>query len=239
MAKKTAKKTTAKRPTRTKKVSAGKSVKKKSVAAAPASKKKSTAKKATTKKTVRKAATGSSAGKKKSSRSRGKAAGSSSAAGEPRSRKPIPRPRPVADFDSDATEVKLPSETQLRKVKTGMSRKKIQAFREVLRRKRGDILGDMEVLEDEARGDKEDHLSPEHMADVGSNNYEQEFTLGLVETERRLLREIDEALGRIERGTYGVCIEKAIPIGRARLEAKPWAKYCIEVVREKERRGEL
>ena len=78
---------------------------------------------------------------------------------------------------------------------------------------------------------------PMHMADVGSDNYDQEFTLVLVESERKLLGEIEEAIVRIQHRIYGVCVETAVPIGRARLDAKPWAKYCIEVAREKERMG--
>ena len=77
---------------------------------------------------------------------------------------------------------------------------------------------------------------PLHMADVGSDNYEQEFTLGLMESERKTVVEIDDALQRIEAGTYGVCLISAEPIRRARLEAKPWAKYSIDVARERERR---
>jgi DnaK suppressor protein len=73
------------------------------------------------------------------------------------------------------------------------------------------------------------------MADVGSDNYEQEFTLGLVESERRLLREIDDALGRIDRGIYGVCLDRGTPINKARLELQPWAKYSIEAARLREK----
>jgi len=134
---------------------------------------------------------------------------------------------------------KLPTDAQLRKVKSGLARKDIQDFRRLLLNKRAEILGDMNGLQSEARTDSGDHLSPEHMADIGSNNFEQEFTLGLVESERRIVGEIDEALQRIANRTYGVCLVQAIPIGKARLDAKPWAKYCIEVVREKEKRGEL
>ena len=72
---------------------------------------------------------------------------------------------------------------------------------------------------------------PIHMADIGTDNYEQEFALGLMESERKLLREIDEALGRIENQTYGVCEGTGKLIRKARLEAQPWAKYCVEYAR--------
>ena len=72
---------------------------------------------------------------------------------------------------------------------------------------------------------------PTHPADIGTDNYEQEFSLGLLESERALLAEIDEALERIDKGTYGVCLGTGEPIGKPRLHARPWAKYCIEYAR--------
>jgi len=72
------------------------------------------------------------------------------------------------------------------------------------------------------------------MADVGTDNYEQEFTLGLLESERQLLREIDEAINRLAEGTYGICMGTGQTISKARLRAKPWAKFCIEYARKLE-----
>jgi DnaK suppressor protein len=132
------------------------------------------------------------------------------------------------------------TDEQLRKVKTGLTRRDLDRYRDLLQQKRAEILGDVDSLQIDARNKNTGgNLSnmPLHMADVGSDNYEQEFTLGLVESERALLREIDEALLRIKNRTYGVCLERGIPIAKPRLDAKPWAKYCIEVAREKERRG--
>lgn len=129
--------------------------------------------------------------------------------------------------------------TQLRKVKTSLTRKGREHYRQLLLQKRTEILGDVQALETDARSDSGDHLSPEHMADIGSTNYEQEFALGLVETERKMVAEIDAALIRIRERTYGVCLERGVRISKARLDAKPWARYCIEVAREKESRGEI
>ncbi len=133
-----------------------------------------------------------------------------------------------------------PTEDELRKVKTGLTKRDLEHFRQRLLEHRAELLGDVESLNDE-RNSRSGNISnlPLHMADVGSDNYEQEFTLGLLASERRLLAEIEDALYRMEQGYYGVCVETGVPIKRERLEAKPWAKYCIEVVREKERRGEL
>jgi RNA polymerase-binding protein DksA len=130
------------------------------------------------------------------------------------------------------------TETELRKVKTGLAKKDLDQYRQLLLEKRAEILGDVASMQTDAKTQSAT-VSYEHMADTGSDNYEQEFTLGLVESERKLLAQIDDALVRMQKGYYGVCVETAQPINRARLDAKPWAKYCIEVVREKERRGEM
>ncbi len=128
----------------------------------------------------------------------------------------------------------LPEE-QLRKIKSGLSKKDLATFRELLMEKRAELMGDVESLKADAKNIGA-NISYEHMADTGSDNYEQEFTLGLVESERQMLQEINEALVRIDKGIYGICMVTGEPINRARLEAKPYAKYCIEVAREKERR---
>jgi len=110
-------------------------------------------------------------------------------------------------------------------------------FKQILLEKRREILRNVNEFEDEtlkkSRLDAAGDLSsmPIHMADIGTDNYEQEFALGLMDSERKLLREIDDALGRIEQGAYGICEGTGKPIPKARLEAQPWAKYCIEYAR--------
>jgi DnaK suppressor protein len=124
-------------------------------------------------------------------------------------------------------------------VKSPLGRKELNDFRKLLMAKRGEILGDMRSMSHEALNADSANLShmPIHMADVGTDNYEQELTLGLVESERVLLGEIDEAIKRIDEGIFGVCQSTGKPIGKARLAAKPWAKYSIEAMREMERGG--
>lgn len=130
--------------------------------------------------------------------------------------------------------------SELQKVKTGLSKKDLLYFKQLLLEKRAELLGDFESMElarEVARGGDVSHM-PLHMADVGSDNFEEEFMLGLMEADRKLMIEIDEALRRLAEGYYGVCLDRGVPISRPRLEAKPWAKYCIEAVREREKRGQ-
>jgi RNA polymerase-binding protein DksA len=110
----------------------------------------------------------------------------------------------------------------------------------MLLQKRREILINVTEFEDEAlkksRLDASGDLSsmPIHMADIGTDNYEQEFALGLMDSERKLLREIDDALGRIEQKVYGICEGTGKPIPKARLEARPWARHCVEYARKLE-----
>jgi DnaK suppressor protein len=121
--------------------------------------------------------------------------------------------------------------------KTKLRAKELRHYKDLLLAKRRELLGDVTQLSDEAlhsnRQESRGDLSnmPSHMADVGSDNWEQEFTLGLIATERALLRQIDAALERIDQGTYGVCLATHRMISPERLEAKPWAQYCIEFAR--------
>jgi len=131
-------------------------------------------------------------------------------------------------------------QTKQNKRKRGGSRltaKEIANFREMLLGKWKEMVGDVNSMENEtlkkSRLDATGDLSsmPIHMADIGTDNYEQEFALGLLDSERKLLKEISDALRRIEEGQYGICEGTGKPISKARLEASPWARYCVEYAR--------
>ncbi len=239
MAKKKTTKKTVKKPTLKKAAgsTAKKSPVKKTSAAKPVSKK-APVKKASTSKTVtKKAPTSKAAGTKKST---SKAAPAKPAASKPASNKKAPAA--VAALSEQALlEQALDKEwtiPQLKRIKTGLNKKDLDYFLQLLLERRAEIIGSVQGMEDARNASLGDiaHM-PLHMADVGSDNFEQEFTLGLMESERQMLREIDEAILRMREGYYGVCVDSGRPINRARLEAKPWAKYCIEVARIREKRG--
>ena len=122
-------------------------------------------------------------------------------------------------------------------VKTKLNKKDLDHYRSLLLLKRAELVGDLNAMEAQAlksNGGQASHM-PIHMADVGSDNFDQDFILGMAENERQRLREIDAALKRIEDKTYGVCqmTEKVIP--KTRLNAKPWARYTIEAALQIER----
>jgi RNA polymerase-binding transcription factor DksA len=78
-----------------------------------------------------------------------------------------------------------------------------------------------------------------HQADAGSDAYDRDFALSLLSQEQDSLYEIEEALKRIQLGTYGICeiSGKTIPV--ARLEARPFARYTVECQEEVERQGKM
>jgi DnaK suppressor protein len=136
-------------------------------------------------------------------------------------------PKPVANV--------TPLEAPVKR-RSHLKKRDLDQFRELLLTKRAQLVGDVSTLQQQAlsenRREAAGDLSsmPIHMADLGTDNYEKEFTLGLIESERTLLREIDEALARIDDGTYGVCEATGKPIGKARLKAQPWVRFCYEYV---------
>lgn len=95
---------------------------------------------------------------------------------------------------------------------------------EALRKNRQDASGDLSVV-------------PIHMADVGSDNFEQEFTLSLLENEEGVLDLIDGALARIEAQTFGRCEECQADIPSERLKALPYTPYCVACARKLEKRS--
>ena len=132
-----------------------------------------------------------------------------------------------------------PTEQQIREIKTKLGKKELEEYRALLHTKRRQLVGMLSGMEDEALRSSGGNLSnmPVHMADMGSDVYEQDFTLGMAETERAIINEIDAALQRIEDKTFGVCQMTGKPISKARLDAKPWAKYTIEAERIAESSG--
>lgn len=156
-------------------------------------------------------------------------------------RKPavVARPQPVEEEVVIPTAVAVPTNGRPRKNLAGLTPRELEGFRDKILAKRREIVGDMSSMEREAlRSGSGSNLSnlPLHMADMGTDNYEQEFTLGLMEKDRKLLRDLNDGLAKIQNGTYGICEGTGKPISKARLEAQPWARYSIEYARKLERR---
>lgn len=122
----------------------------------------------------------------------------------------------------------------------------LDEFKQLLVSLRARVRGDVEQMTSEAldrNGDGGESKSPTHLAELGTENYEQDFALRRVENEQELLDEIEAALGRIGMGQYGQCesclsagvspAKAAIP--KARLKVIPYARNCVECERKRER----
>lgn len=126
---------------------------------------------------------------------------------------------------------------ELPKAKTPFNKKELEHYRTKLTRKRAELVGDVATMESEALRGQSGALSnlPQHMAEQGSEAYDQSLSLDLAAADRKLIKEIDEALNRIAEGTFGICTMTGKPIGIERLEELPWAALSIEAARSLER----
>lgn len=119
---------------------------------------------------------------------------------------------------------------------------KFEPYKKLLLKNKEKIVGDIRHLADDnagggngGGGDVSGHAL--HMADVATDMYDREFTLSLAANERELLYEIDEALHRVEDGTYGVCTVCKKPVAATRLKALPYTKTCLKCQEAIEAKG--
>jgi DnaK suppressor protein len=115
-----------------------------------------------------------------------------------------------------------------------MKKAEMKVYQEKLLALRARLRGDVTQMADAAlkknRSQAAGDLSamPIHMADIGSDNFEQEFTLSLMENDEGTLEQIENSLERIEDGVYGECEECGAKIPKARLNAIPYATLCVK-----------
>lgn len=107
-------------------------------------------------------------------------------------------------------------------------------YKERLLHLRARLRGDVQAMADVALHEGNGNAMPIHMAELGSENYEQEFTLSLMESEEDTLAAIDEAIGRIEDGVYGKCTACDGVIPKLRLNAIPYAPMCVACAEKSE-----
>jgi DnaK suppressor protein len=123
-----------------------------------------------------------------------------------------------------------------------MKKPELTSYKEQLLALRARLRGDVSQMADatlkKSRSEANGDLSsmPIHMADIGSDNFEQEFTLSLMENDGGTLALIETSLERIEEGTYGQCEECGVKIPKSRLNAIPYATLCVRCAEQQERR---
>jgi DnaK suppressor protein len=121
-----------------------------------------------------------------------------------------------------------------------MTKAELKSYQQMLLDLQNRLNGDVSHLTDEALhqsgSEAGGNLSsmPIHMADLGTDAYEQENTLNLLQNEEQVLADIAAALDRVDHGTFGQCEECGKEIPEARLRALPYARYCVECARKLE-----
>lgn len=122
------------------------------------------------------------------------------------------------------------------------SKKELEYFRQLILKIKDKILEEIKhISEDTLKKSQKDAAGDisgytYHMADVASDTYDREFSLGLASNEREALYELDDAIKKIDEGTFGICEECKSLITKTRLKAVPYARLCLKCQEKKEKR---
>lgn len=127
-------------------------------------------------------------------------------------------------------------------MKKKLDKKELALFRKLILKRKEEIVNDIKHISDdtlkksqkEASGDISGYTY--HMADVATDTYDREFSLGLASNDRKLLYEFDDALKKIEDGQFGICEDCKCLIAKSRLKAVPQARLCVKCQEKKEKR---
>lgn len=107
-----------------------------------------------------------------------------------------------------------------------MDKKKMRVYRDRLLERRESLFS--QVTEAEMSSRERDLEATQDPADMAANAYTKELLISMSANDRRLLELIDEALVRVEKGEYGECVNCGEPVAEKRLDAVPWARYCLK-----------
>ena len=119
-----------------------------------------------------------------------------------------------------------------------LDKKKLEQYKKLLLKIKEDLLYDIKNMSNASNSTSEESRDVsghvQHMADVATDMYDKEFSMGLASKDREILQKIEDALKRIENGTYGFCLGTGKPIAQARLKAIPYAEFCLKYQEEME-----
>jgi DnaK suppressor protein len=106
-----------------------------------------------------------------------------------------------------------------------MDKRKVKSYRDRLLERRENLFS--QVTEAERSSRERDAEATQDPADMAANAYTKELLISMSANDRKLLDLIDEALRRVEAGEYGECVNCGEPVQEKRLDAVPWARYCL------------
>jgi len=127
-------------------------------------------------------------------------------------------------------------------LKKKLNKKELGDYKKMIAKRKGEVLDNINHIsadtlkqsQKDASGDISGYTY--HMADVATDTYDREFSLGIASNERELIYELDDALKRIEEGTYGVCEDCKDLITKTRLKALPYARLCVKCQQKREKK---
>ena len=127
-------------------------------------------------------------------------------------------------------------------MKKKLNRKELALFRKLILKRKEEIIDDIKHISEDTLKKSQKDASGDisgytyHMADVATDTYDREFSLSLASNEHKSLYELDDALKKIEEGTFGICEECKSFIAKTRLKAVPYARLCVKCQEKKEKR---
>lgn len=127
-------------------------------------------------------------------------------------------------------------------MKKKFNKKELADFRKLILKRKEEILAEIKHISDDTLKKSQKDASGDisgytyHMADVATDTYDREFSLRLASDERKLVYELDDALKKIEEGTFGICEECKSFITKTRLKAIPSARLCVRCQEKNEKR---
>ncbi|MFA5118857.1 MAG: TraR/DksA family transcriptional regulator [Candidatus Omnitrophota bacterium] len=127
-------------------------------------------------------------------------------------------------------------------MKKKFNKKELTDFRKFILKRKDEILDSINHISEETLKKSQKDASGDisgysyHMADVATDTYDREFSLGLASNDRELLYELDDAMKRIDEGTFGVCEDCKSVISKTRLKVIPYARFCIKCQEKNEKK---
>jgi RNA polymerase-binding protein DksA len=126
-------------------------------------------------------------------------------------------------------------------LKNKFNKKELLLFKKIILKIKEEVTGDIKHISEDTLKKSQKDASGDisgytyHMADVATDAYDREFSLGLASNEQKSLYELNDALKRIEEGTFGICEECKSVMTKTRLKAVPYARLCVKCQEKRER----
>ncbi|MCX5714006.1 MAG: TraR/DksA family transcriptional regulator [Candidatus Omnitrophica bacterium] len=127
-------------------------------------------------------------------------------------------------------------------MKKKYNKKELAEFKKLILKRKDEILDDIDHISEDTLKKSQKEASGDisgysyHMADVATDTYDREFSLGIASNERQFLYELNDALKKIEEGTFGNCEDCKRLITKIRLKVVPYARLCVKCQEKKEKK---